>query len=74
MYLDQHEKRWRAKLAIDWLLTTLPNGRLLSELKRHLEDHKEYAEVAKAFEMAVQFGYDRAGETQPLKDVGRGDP
>lgn len=75
MYLDEDEKRYRAKLAIDWLLQHLPNGPLHGELKRHLELFPKEAEVIqKAFEMAVQFGYERAGECHPLKDVGRGDP
>ena len=75
MYLDEHEKRYRSKLAIDWLLKNHPNGPFLVELKRHLELFPKDEDVLqKAFEMAVQLGYERAGERHPLKDVGRGDP
>jgi hypothetical protein len=76
MYLDEHDKRYGAKLAIDWLLGHLPNGPLHGELKRHLELFPEDAEVIqRAFEMAVQFGYEHAERRPaPLRDVGRGDP
>lgn len=76
MYLDEDQKRHGAMLAIDWLLLHLPNGPLHGELKRHLELFPKDAEVVqKAFEMAVQFGYDHAERSPaPLKDVGRGDP